>query len=194
MPKLWDQTVDAHRRAVRAATVEAAADLVREQGLRAVTMSEIAKRTGIGRATLYKYFSDIDEILVAWHELQVTAHLEQLVLIKDGPGDVAARLRRILTRYAEIARSSRTPHGLDLPDLHGHEHAVAAERRLHDLLGELLTDAVRSGAVRDDVAPAELAEYCRHALAAAAALPSDDAVERLVTVVLAGLSTPGVSS
>jgi hypothetical protein len=40
------------------------------------------------------------------------------------------------------------------------------------------------------VAPAELAGYCLHALAAAASLPSRAAVHRLVTVTLAGLDPP----
>ncbi|HEX5902785.1 MAG TPA: helix-turn-helix domain-containing protein, partial [Actinomycetota bacterium] len=56
MPRLWTETVDAHRREVRSAVLDAAADLVAERGLRSVTMSEIAHRSGIGRATLYKYF------------------------------------------------------------------------------------------------------------------------------------------
>ena len=194
MPKLWDETVDTHRRAVRAATVEATAELVHEHGLRAVTMSQIAKRAGIGRATLYKYFSDMNAILVAWHEQQVTLHLEQLTSIKDGPGDADSRLRDVVARFAEITRSSRSPHAFDLPDLHEHAHAVAAQQRLRELLVELIAEAVQSGSVRDDVAPAELAEYCRHALAAAPDLPTDDAVHRLVAVVLAGLSAPGVRS
>lgn len=42
--------------------------LVAERGLRSVTMSEIAQRVGIGRATVYKYFSDVESILLAWHE------------------------------------------------------------------------------------------------------------------------------
>ena len=38
-------------------------------------MSQIAEQTGIGRATLYKYFPDVEAILLAWHERQVTGHL-----------------------------------------------------------------------------------------------------------------------
>jgi hypothetical protein len=41
--------------------------------------------------------------------------------------------------------------------------------------------------VRGDVASGELAEYCLHALSAAAGLPSKAAVSRLVSVTLAGL-------
>ena len=56
MPKLWNETIAAHRAAVRDAILDTAVALVAEHGLAAVTMSRIAAQTGIGRATLYKYF------------------------------------------------------------------------------------------------------------------------------------------
>lgn len=56
------------------------------------------------------------------------------------------------------------------------------------MIGDLLIAAAEAGDLRDDIAPDELATYCLHALAAAAAaLPSVAAVHRLVTVTLAGL-------
>jgi hypothetical protein len=55
------------------------------------------------------------------------------------------------------------------------------------LIRDLLTEAAETGDIRDDVAPAELASYCLHALGAASGLQSKAAVRRLVTVILAGL-------
>ena len=75
MPKLWNETIAAHRRDVRDAILDSAAALLGEHGLRSVTMSQIAVATGVGRATLYKYFPDIEAILVAWHERHVGCHL-----------------------------------------------------------------------------------------------------------------------
>ena len=68
MPKLWEDTIETHRQAVRDAVLEAAWDLVRERGLMAVTMSQIAVKAGIGRATLYKYFPDVEAILRTFHD------------------------------------------------------------------------------------------------------------------------------
>src|SRR5687767_12640605 len=68
VPKLWNETIEAHRQAVQEAILDTTAALVEEHGLTAVTMSAIAEKTGIGRATLYKYFSDIETVLSAWHE------------------------------------------------------------------------------------------------------------------------------
>src|SRR5260370_17236908 len=78
MPKLWNKTIEAHRQAVHEATLNTAAVLVAKHGLRSVTMSQIAEETGIGRATLYKYFPDVESILVAWHQPHVAHHLEYL--------------------------------------------------------------------------------------------------------------------
>ena len=68
MSRVWDDTREAHRRAVRDATLDTAAALVTAHGLASVTMSRIARETGIGRATLYHYFPDVDAVLTAWHQ------------------------------------------------------------------------------------------------------------------------------
>jgi AcrR family transcriptional regulator len=186
VPKLWTDTVDEHRRAVRDAALDATAKLVAEHGLASVTMSKIAAETGIGRATLYKYFPDAEAVLVAWHERQVDGHLRQLTGIGDQPGGPGQRLEAVLGAYALMTR--QRPHGTDLSALlHGGEHIGRAHQQLTRLIEDLLADAARHGDVRDDIAPGELAAYCLHALAAACALRSEAAVRRLVTVTLAGL-------
>ena len=190
MPKLWNETIEAHRRAVREATLDTTAALVAEHGLLSVTMSQIAEATGIGRATLYKYFSGVEAILVAWHERQVTGHLEHLANVRDQAGDAGERLEAVLEAYALICHehSSHELHGTELAALlHRGEHVARAQQQLSDLIRDLLTEAAETGDVRDDVAPDELASYCLHALAAASSLPSKAAVRRLVTVTLAGL-------
>ena len=50
-----------------------------------------------------------------------------------------------------------------------------------------MSEAAQAGALRQDVAPEELASYCLHAITAAADLPSKASVRRLVRVILAGL-------
>lgn len=189
VPRLWNDTIEEHRQAVREATLEAAAALVMERGLSAVTMTEIAERTGIGRATLYKYFSDVESILRAWHERQIAAHFEQLAQVRDGVADPAERLRAVLEAFALIARQSQDHHDSELAALlHGDAHRLAgAQHRLRELIGELVREAAYAGAARGDVPPDELAGYCLHALSAARSLPSKAAVRRLVAVTLDGL-------
>ncbi|MGH3131142.1 MAG: TetR/AcrR family transcriptional regulator [Gaiellaceae bacterium] len=188
MPRLWNETIESHRRAVRDATLDSTAALVAEHGLRSVTMSQIAEETGIGRATLYKYFSDVEAILVAWHERQVTAHLEHLAEVRDQAGDAGERLETVLEAYALIQHEH---HGTELAALlHRGEHIARARQELSDFIRDLLAEGAETGDLRNDVAPDELASYCLHALAAASSLPSRAAVRRLVTVTLAGLGPP----
>jgi AcrR family transcriptional regulator len=185
MPKLWSETIEAHRREVRDATLDTTAALVAHHGLRSVTMSQIAEETGIGRATLYKYFSGVEAILVAWHERQINGHLEYLFQVRDQAGDAGEQLEAVLEAFALI---SHEHHGTELAALlHRGEHVARAQQHLSDLIRDLLTEAAETGDVRDDVAPEELASYCLHALAAAGRLPSKAAVRRLVRVTLAGL-------
>src|ERR671939_2164487 len=96
VPRLWNETIKTHRAAVREAILDTTTALVAKHGLRAVTMSQIAEETGIGRATLYKYFSDVETILLAWHERQITGHLEFLVGVRDRAGDPRERLEAVL--------------------------------------------------------------------------------------------------
>ncbi|GIW07549.1 MAG: TetR family transcriptional regulator [Dehalococcoidia bacterium] len=189
MPRLWNETIEAHRRAVHDAILDSTAGLVAEHGLPSVTMSQIAEETGIGRATLYKYFPDVEAILVAWHDRQVTGHLQQLAAVRDRAGDAGERLEAVLEAYALM--TYERPHGTELAALvHRGEHVARARQQLIGLIRDLLTEAVETGDVRNDVAPDELASYCLHALAAAGSLPSEAAVCRLVTVILDGLRPP----
>ena len=191
MPKLWNETIEEHRRAVRDAVLETTAALVTEHGLRAVTMSKIAEESGIGRATLYKYFPDVESIVLAWHEGQIAGHLHELAELRHGPGSPGERLERVLEAYAVI-QQRRHGHGAELGALlHRGEHVSGAEQHLKHFLGELLAEGAQTGYVRDDVSPDELASYCLHALAAAGPLASRAAVRRLVAVTLTGLRPPG---
>jgi AcrR family transcriptional regulator len=155
-------------------------------------MSQIAEVAGIGRATLYKYFPDVDAILSAWHERQIAGHLAELADIRDQT-DADQRLEAVLRAYALIQRRRaqhhrHEPRGTELTALlHSDEHVARAQQHLHDLFRDLLADAVQAGDIRDDLAPDELATYCLHALTAAGDLVSEDAVDRLVTVTLTGL-------
>ena len=188
MPKLWDETIEAHRREVRQAILQTAGALVATQGLLSLTMSQIAEETGIGRATLYKYFPDVESILLAWHERQITGHLAQLAEIRDRPGAAQERLSAVLETYALIAQPSQGGHGTEIGALLHRDHQVAhAQQQVCDLFRDLIAESAAAGDVRDDIEPDELATYCLHALTAAASLPSRAAVHRLVALTVAGL-------
>ena len=188
VPKLWNNTIETHRRAVHDATLNAAASLIAEHGITSVTMSQIAKETGIGRATLYKYFPDVESILLAWHAREVSGHLNQLAHAARGPGSATERLKIVLEAYALTAHERHNSELVAL--LHRGEHVSRAQKELHHFVCDLITEAAKTGDLRDDVVPRELAAYCLHALTAASSLSSKAAVRRLVEITLAGLRPP----
>jgi AcrR family transcriptional regulator len=189
MPKLWAETVATHRHEVSEAIQDAAVTLVNEQGLLSVTMSQIAQEAGIGRATLYKYFPDIETILRAWHERQIQDHLQQLEEASVSANDPFGRLAAVLHSYALIVHGARGHRDTELAALlHGHHESHShAERQLRQILRKLLHAGATARTVRSDVSPDELSEYCLAGLSAANRLSSKAAVQRLVDVTLSGL-------
>jgi len=188
VPKLWTQTIETHRREVRDAILDTTAALVAEHRLLSVTMSQIAEQTGIGRATLYKYFADVESILLAWHDRQIQVHLAYLADIRDRGDGARERLETVLEAYALLSRDSRGDQDARFGALlHGDERFARAQRRVHELIRQLLSAAAEAGEVRDDVPPDELASYCVNALAGAGTSRSKASVRRLVSVTLDGL-------
>jgi len=184
--------VETHRREVRDAILDAAWGLVRERGLLGVTMSQIAATAGIGRATLYKYFPDVEGVLAAWHERQIGTHLAEVAEL-GGTGTPGKRLEKVLRGLADIARNSGS-HDLDLAPVlkrgHASEHGTRARQHLHGMVAGLIAEGAARGNLRADVPPDELSTYCLSAVAAAADLRSDAAVRRLVDVTLDALRPP----
>ncbi len=124
-----------------------------EHGLRSVTMSQIAEGSGIGRATLYKYFPDVEAILRAWHQREIGRHLEQLAQARDTATGADQRLRAVLAAFARIAHQSHGHHDTELAVLlHRDERVTRAERRVQTMIADLLADASGAGFVRDDIA------------------------------------------
>jgi AcrR family transcriptional regulator len=189
VPKLWRETIEEHRRTVHDTIVETTWALLAERGPLAVTMSEIAAKAGVGRATLYKYFPDVESILLAGHQRHVDAHLERLTALRDGPGTAMARLEAVLETYALIAYHRERHGSQELAALlHRGEHVTRAQRRIVDLVRDLIVEGKEAGRLRGDVSPDELANFCVHALVGASSAHSEAAVRRLVDVTMAGLA------
>lgn len=180
MPKLWTDTIVAHKQSVRDAALDATAGLVMRRGLAAVTMSEIAQQTGIGRATLYKYFPDVQSLLHAWHERQIGRHLVALAAIAHGQGTSLERLEAILRAYAGMVHSHENGELAAL--LHRSNHTAHALDHLSAFVAAIIAEAASAGEVRHDVPPNELATFCLAAMAGARDLRTDTAVSRLVAL------------
>jgi AcrR family transcriptional regulator len=187
VPRIWADTIDTHRRQVNDAILDATAELVAERGPLSVAMSAIAERAGIGRATLYKYFPDVESILVAWHERDFAGHRHRLEALRDAD-DVT------LEDLVDFVREQRQHHpharGADVlgalaQTLAGADAvAPAIEPEIVGVLAGLLTRLSGRGEVRDDHDPELLARWFLHAAHAPGDL-DDDAVAQLLVDSLA---------
>lgn len=207
MPKLWNDTVQEHRDAVREAVLEGVARLVAAGGVSSVSMTKAAEEGGISRATLYKYFPDVQTLLSAWHERQVREHLNHLHHVRDQAGqhspntaredhhgvDPVATVQAVLEAYAVMLQQSSMDNAPAY--LHAGSHEDRAQAHLHEFLSEVIGEAITSAhgpkqttqTVRTDVPVAHLASFALHAVNAAAAASSPEAARLLVGVVVDGL-------
>lgn len=168
MPRIWADTIDSHRRQVHDAILDATAELMAEVGPMSVAMSAVAERAGIGRATLYKYFPDVESILVAWHARDFHGHLQHLEALSES--DTVT-----LDKLIEFVQAQRRHHG------HGHGAAVAGsvsraiagfagaikdaiEPEVISALTRLLTRLRRRKEIRTDHDPELLARWLLHAV------------------------------
>lgn len=185
---MWGESIDEHRRSVRDAITEATWRLAQEHGPLSLTMSQVAGAAGIGRATLYKYFTDIESILVAHHARHVENHLRTLEQLRGEAQPPGTRLTAVTHAYATICFHRGKHSSADIRALvHQGPEIADAERRLHSVFAGLIAEAAAEGLVRTDVGPDELAVYCRRALEAASEARDLDGVGLLVRVVLDGL-------
>jgi AcrR family transcriptional regulator len=166
--------------------MEAALALATERGFQKVSMSDVAARAGITRATLYKYFGDVDAIFEEWHRTTLHHHLAHFAEIAVGDGDPALKLAEILEIYALTVFRH---HGTRFASmLHRQDHARRAEASLVGLIEKLVAAGVRSGLFRNDIAPEELARFCHSSLSSAYMLADEQAVRRATKLLLDALS------
>jgi AcrR family transcriptional regulator len=182
------ESVETRRRDMREAILAATAAVVAEHGLPAVTMSRIAAQAGIAQSRLCRYFPDLDAVMRAWHDRQVTNHLGYLEDIGDQSGAVMQRLDAVLRAYAAVVHQTHEHRTTDLGmSLHRDEDLGHARRHLRGVVRDLLAEGALGGDIRDDVTPDELADFCLRSLSSAGAHSSSVAVRHLVTATLCRL-------
>ena len=189
VPKLWTGTIEAHRQQVHSAVVASAANLVALHGLRGLTMSGIAEDAGIGRATLYKYFPNVESILTEWHDEQITQHLGQLSELASSTMSPEERLTAALNALAHIsyAAGKHGPGPEIAAILHAGDHATRTDQDMRRLLLGLIKDAVGVGVVRADIPAEELTTYCVNAAMGSRRPSSPAALQRVTQLIMASL-------
>lgn len=146
-----------HRRGTRDRIVAAAVELVRENGISAVSMSALAARAGVSRPTLYQHFPDLEHVLVAWVDGAVSRFRSDLDVVLAQCDEPWERLA--LYVRAQCGVFAGAPYGLGATHLeaggpHGPRLSAVLEQRLGEirlLLRGILDDALGRGQVRADL-------------------------------------------
>jgi AcrR family transcriptional regulator len=152
-----------------------------------VSLDEIARRAGVGNATLYRHFPDRRDLLVAVCVSEVEALCtlaEELV----GAPDAGQALVRWLRAYIDHVSGK---HGLAAAFATGRRddsELVAACQSAVEAVGtSLLHRAQRHGAVRADVALPEVVTLV-NAIAMATETADAQAADRMLAIVVAGIA------
>lgn len=77
--KISQQQKTKNRRAI----IRAAVELMTDKGVRAATMREVARRAGLGDATIYNYFPTKESILFGYYEDHAKACIKELKALDD---------------------------------------------------------------------------------------------------------------
>lgn len=176
----WHQARLDHRARQAEAVAASALSLVVEHGASALTMAAIASTAGISRQTLYRYYPDVDAVLVGVAELVAShdEHFEARVMQQPDP---ATQLDLIVRTVIDAGghgddgsaalRAMLPPQARDVLSRH--------EARIQQLLTDVLTAGIDDGIFRKDLAPSADAPLI---LGLAAAATRDNS-ERAMTLV-----------
>jgi len=155
MTDSWERAKLDHRTRQADAIAAAALSLLLEHGAPAMTMAAIATAADVSRQTLYRYYPDIDAVLVGIAEL-VASHDDHLDAHVRTQPDPAAQLEALIQTVAQAAghdnpdvaalRATLPPAARDVLTRH--------EDRVTRLLMDVLEDGMGRGVFRADLEPA----------------------------------------
>lgn len=150
----WEAATSQYRDRQREGILVAALHLLAEQGSGGMSMSSLANAAGISRATLYRYFADLDSVLLGIAEM-LGQHDEDLATAVEAESGARQQLRFLVgvlvqahARHdlsAEAIAGALPPAARGLLDKH--------EQRTHRLVQSILEQGRQSGELRDDIDP-----------------------------------------
>lgn len=182
-PMLTPRRTDARRN--REAILRVA-DEAFSEGSEVVALEEIARRTGLGRATVYRHFPDRAALgfAVAEHQLELVKEF-----VRTAEENPRCSFRELLqwVLFKQVARRALVQLFRELPTRVQQQHANA----LIAILRQSFRRAQAGGELRDDIEPADLFLVFEMVEAALAAIPADEdrdaATQRIIEVITNGL-------
>jgi AcrR family transcriptional regulator len=153
MPRIRAASIAEHKSLTRDEILDAAAALFRAQGYAETSLGDIASYVGIGRTTLYEYFSDKDDVLASLVEDRIPAVIDSLIVGVSDELTSRQRLAELVIRGLDFITNEDdlgTMLMRETPRL-GAEAQVrirTAHRRLEDEITALCQAGIESGEFR----------------------------------------------
>jgi AcrR family transcriptional regulator len=174
--------------------VAAAQDLFLEEGVD-VPMEDIARRAGVGVGTLYRRFPDREALLRAVAEESLRRLVDAAESALREEADAWLALRRFL-RACSALRLGELPAKLE-PHLHQKirtgQHLHQMRQRVIDCVLDMTERAQADGSLRDDIGPGDIAMLMTLNVYTPAGAPNDQAMARVVEIMLDGLRAGSTS-
>jgi len=160
MPRIRATSIDEHKALTRSALLDSAKVLISDAGTAEIPLGEIALAAGVGRTTLYDYFTDRDDLIATLVEEELPGVVEALIAAAPHTGSAGERLAALAMGTVEFVASDPVL-GLILHrevgrmGLEAQQRIRAAHSNLADAIVGLYFEGVRSQEFRE--MPPELA-------------------------------------
>ncbi|MFE2332224.1 TetR/AcrR family transcriptional regulator [Streptomyces coelicoflavus] len=187
-----DRPLRAHARRNREKLVAAARDAFTAAD-DTVPLEGIARGAGVGIGTLYRHFPTREALVEAVYAAELDDVTDGASALLDGLPPERA-LRAWMERYAEFVATKRSM----LNTLHsawasGRLATPATRERITAAIGVILTEGVRTGSLRADVAPDDVTAMLLGVFLSTAADDEPERTHRLLDLVVDALRAPGGS-
>lgn len=160
MPRIRATSIDEHKALTRSALLDSAKELIADAGTAEVPLAEVALAAGVGRTTLYDYFTDRDDLIATMVEDELPGVVDNLIANSSRMGSASVRLADLAVRTVEFVVSDPVL-GLILHreagrmGLEAQQRIRAAHANLADAMVALYFEGVENGDFRS--MPPELA-------------------------------------
>jgi AcrR family transcriptional regulator len=105
MPRIRAASIDQHKAITRDALLGAAKKLIEEAGTADIPLGEVALAAGVGRTTLYDYFSDRDDMIASLVEEELPQVISNLIETVATDQPVDRRLAELASKTVEFVAS-----------------------------------------------------------------------------------------
>ncbi|MCH8984460.1 MAG: TetR/AcrR family transcriptional regulator [Acidobacteria bacterium] len=105
MPRIRAASIDEHKVLVRGNLMDSAKKLIAEAGTAEISLGEVALAAGVGRTTLYDYFTDRDDLIASIVAEELPGVLKSIIESVPSDGSPSDRLADLAARTVEFVAS-----------------------------------------------------------------------------------------